>query len=189
MLLFAEDEETARWLQESLQGCPYRLEVCCGKEGDVTGRGQAAYDSYVVFVRSGYRPVHGGYAWLTELLGCLQWQENRLAGALIYNRKGKVEHAGFYRDRRNPQEVYSRYQGAPKAENGYMNHLRFTRAVDYLYGAVLAMGWEEYQQIIQERAGEVWGKRFEKEAWFSLCRKVKEQGKYSVLAVQEPWTE
>ena len=169
--IMTEDGETAGWVKASLKNSPFDINI--SKNGDIPPVDVSAYD-YIIMVRKGYRPEKMSSEWLTELLQCLQPVDNHVASPTVYDKEGKVYHAGYCFSSHWNEKIRPLYRNVPRKEAGYMNRLEFRQNVSLLGGAVLAVKNETYNIWINDNYDKI-QKRWKSygmwtdQAWFSIC--------------------
>lgn len=178
ILVMTESEDTAQRLQRELEDLPYQIEIypVIGPRFEID---EKRFD-IIVLVRDGYFPQKPGGAWLTELLSCLVPKENMAAAPVVYDKRGRIDHAGYSYSAERVENIFPLYRGIPAKDPGYMYRLAFRQNVSLLGGAVLAVRKEVYCDWVEEnlqvgtRKWNGWG-AFSDQTWFSLCLKAKKR--------------
>lgn len=179
VLIITEDKEKAAQLTKQLSGIPYTIEVRgADSKGEWTKISWVEWDA-VIFLRNGYTPLQENGQWITELLGCLQPEENLVAAPVVYDTAEKVYHAGYCYHKDFPEKIRPLYRGLPKSDPGYMNRLAFRQNVSLLGGAALAVKGQVMQQFYhnwQQNGKLTFESLFSDCLWFSICLSAREQG-------------
>lgn len=169
--IMAEDEKTAVWVKASIKNVPYDVNIAVNNS--MPAIDVSAYD-YIIMVRKGYNPEKLSSEWLTELLQCLQPVDNHVAAPTVYDKEGKVYHAGYCYSSHWKEKIRPLYRNVPRKDPAYMNRLEFRQNVSLLGGAVLVVKNETYNTWINDNYDKV-GKRWKgygiwtDQAWFSIC--------------------
>ncbi len=176
VFLMTENEEAAERMRLLTQNLPLTVTAGC----------ELMPADYIVLVRDGYTPQEEGGGWLTELLSCLQPPSNAAAAPVVYDRGGRICHAGYCYDTVWKELIRPLYHGMPQEDPGYMNRLRFRQNVSLLGGAALAVRGEILDDFLEKTE---WDEQSWKEPafWFSLCLFIQGRGEDCVITPFAPW--
>lgn len=183
--ILTEDAKTAEWVRKDLEQFSYPCAIIPFSGNEKQSLKHIQTKDYAVCIRSGYQPEERNGKWLIELLQCLQPPSNILASPVVYDRKGKVCHAGYAYQAAGKKRICPLYKGIPRSDNGYMNQLRTRHAVSFTGGAALAVKGNIFS-VFLEKEGNM-AEIFTQTFWFDLCRYVRVEGGDCILTPFAPF--